>query len=238
MAKLFLKTPSVYILILGLFLLTVTESKSGILSSPDFISGKVVYSDDNSPVTGGNVNILSPDKDAGTFSIIGTVSIEPDGSFKVGRKIILQTDDIKIMAYPNDVDNNESQFEPKTIEVRNSEIMENDNFELLIVVDRVNSVKHESQGNLQREKVNLKQNFPNPFNPTTLISFELPESNNVTLKVFNMKGETVAVLAENQILKKGLNEMEFNAGNLPSGMYVYTLKSGNISQNRKMLLLK
>ena len=83
----------------------------------------------------------------------------------------------------------------------------------------------------------LSQNYPNPFNPTTMIRFALPETGLVTLKVFNVLGEEVAELV-NDVKPAGSYEVSFNAQNLTSGMYVYTVQAGNFSESKKMILLK
>jgi len=83
----------------------------------------------------------------------------------------------------------------------------------------------------------LFNNYPNPFNPTTIIAFELPEQTIVTLKVYDILGREVAVLV-NEKLESGKHEVEFRADNLASGLYIYNLTAGNYSQSHKMLLLK
>jgi cytochrome c peroxidase len=83
----------------------------------------------------------------------------------------------------------------------------------------------------------LMQNAPNPFNPTTIIRFELPEAGFVTLKVYNTLGQEVSVLL-NRYESAGLKSVVFNAGSLPSGIYFYRLQSGNTILQNKMLLLK
>lgn len=83
----------------------------------------------------------------------------------------------------------------------------------------------------------LAQNFPNPFNPETSISFSLPEISNVELKVFNAIGQEVAVLA-NGTYSSGNHVVKFSGEGLSSGVYFYTLKAGNFSAQHKMLLLK
>lgn len=86
-------------------------------------------------------------------------------------------------------------------------------------------------------KFELLQNYPNPFNPSTKIQFSIPQAGNVKLTVYNLLGQEVAVLV-NDHLNSGLHEVEFNAENLSSGMYIYRLESsGNISA-RKMILMK
>ncbi|MCF8412624.1 MAG: T9SS type A sorting domain-containing protein [Melioribacteraceae bacterium] len=83
----------------------------------------------------------------------------------------------------------------------------------------------------------LSQNYPNPFNPTTTIQFELPTESNVSLKVFNMLGEEVALLV-NDYKAAGNYNIEFNAEHLTSGLYFYTLQSESFISTKKMLLIK
>ena len=87
------------------------------------------------------------------------------------------------------------------------------------------------------KKVSLNQNHPNPFNPTTQISFEIPRSTHVQLLVFDALGREVARLI-NTSLEAGSHTVDFDAANLPSGMYFYTLRSGDLSRTNRMLLLK
>ncbi|MCB0266478.1 MAG: T9SS type A sorting domain-containing protein, partial [Calditrichaeota bacterium] len=83
----------------------------------------------------------------------------------------------------------------------------------------------------------LDQNYPNPFNPATTIEFSLPQSGFVTLKVYNMLGEAVAGLIE-AYQPAGRYTVNFDAGNLTSGIYYYTLAVNGVKQTRKMLLLR
>lgn len=87
------------------------------------------------------------------------------------------------------------------------------------------------------EAMTLATNYPNPFNPTTSIAYALPMPGQVSLQVYNVQGEMVSTLVnENQAA--GNYEVEFNAGDLPSGTYFYRLTSGNETLVNKMLLLK
>jgi hypothetical protein len=90
--------------------------------------------------------------------------------------------------------------------------------------------------NLPKEYV-LEQNFPNPFNPTTVLSFSIPQSARVTLVVYDILGNIVAVpLNENK--SAGRHQIQFDGSFLSSGTYFYTLKTGDYFQTQKMLLVK
>ncbi|MFN0159334.1 MAG: T9SS type A sorting domain-containing protein [Bacteroidota bacterium] len=83
----------------------------------------------------------------------------------------------------------------------------------------------------------LHQNFPNPFNPATRISYDLPVGGTVSLKVFTLGGQEVATLAQgNQ--SAGAHVVEFNAGNLASGVYFYRLQLGSFTQTKKLTLMR
>ncbi len=83
----------------------------------------------------------------------------------------------------------------------------------------------------------LHQNHPNPFNPSTKISFRLEKSGFVTLHVFNIIGQRVASLI-NENLNQGLHSVVFDASNLPSGAYFYRIQSNDFSDIKKMILLR
>ncbi len=83
----------------------------------------------------------------------------------------------------------------------------------------------------------LAQNYPNPFNPSTSINYSLAERSNVSIKVFDMLGREVANLV-NTVQEAGSYDVTFNASNLASGMYVYSITAGNFTSSKKMMLLK
>lgn len=83
----------------------------------------------------------------------------------------------------------------------------------------------------------LKQNFPNPFNPSTTVRFNLPESAHIQLSVFDMTGRLVQTLA-NGTYASGEHSVIFDAQNLPSGTYLYRLQSANYSMTKKLTLTK
>jgi hypothetical protein len=84
---------------------------------------------------------------------------------------------------------------------------------------------------------NLEQNYPNPFNPSTTIQFSIPEPSFVKLEVFNTLGEKVAILVSEE-LNAGNYKYDWNAGNIPSGIYYYKLFANEFSKTNKMILLK
>ncbi|MCB9357372.1 MAG: T9SS type A sorting domain-containing protein [Calditrichaeota bacterium] len=83
----------------------------------------------------------------------------------------------------------------------------------------------------------LNQNFPNPFNPETNISFTLPVATDVSLRVFNLLGQEVATLV-NGVQNAGTHVVSFDGGNLTSGVYIYRLEADGFSATRKMVLMK
>lgn len=83
----------------------------------------------------------------------------------------------------------------------------------------------------------LEQNYPNPFNPVTDIKFALPSASYVKLTVFNILGQEVEVLV-NQQLKAGNYKVDWNASNYPSGVYIYKMVSGDYTDTKKMILIK
>jgi len=83
----------------------------------------------------------------------------------------------------------------------------------------------------------LSQNYPNPFNPSTTIQFSLPRSEFVTLKLFNILGEEITALVSKK-LSAGTHQAEWDARDLPSGVYFYRLQAGSFTQTRKLLLLR
>jgi hypothetical protein len=85
----------------------------------------------------------------------------------------------------------------------------------------------------------LLQNFPNPFNPTTQIAFDVLATNPVTLKIYNAAGQEVATLLNGVSQDNGRHIINFDSGNLTTGIYFYTVKIGNeFSATKKMLLVK
>jgi hypothetical protein len=95
----------------------------------------------------------------------------------------------------------------------------------------------QSNGNEVPEMFTLSQNYPNPFNPVTNIKFSIPAGGNVKLTVFDITGKEVAVLV-NQNMNAGNYTADFDASQLSSGIYFYTLSSGSFTDTKKMILVK
>ena len=84
----------------------------------------------------------------------------------------------------------------------------------------------------------LSGNYPNPFNPETTITYSLPEASEVKLEVFDLTGRSITTLVDGATQAAGEYSVNFDASNLPSGIYVYRLNAGGFQQTRKMTLLK
>jgi len=105
--------------------------------------------------------------------------------------------------------------------------------DLQLSMDMVSDVEDEFQPLVFK----LDQNYPNPFNPSTTISYQLPTSGQVTLKVYNILGDEVASLI-NEEKPAGSYEVKFDASQLSSGIYFYKLQTGSFIETKKMMLLK
>ena len=113
----------------------------------------------------------------------------------------------------------------------------------LVLISLLTSAEEYSNDLIPRE-FSLNQNYPNPFNPSTRIKFSLPEKSLVTLKVYNIVGEEVATLL-NEEKDGGIHSVDFDAGRLSSGVYFYKIQAvplgrqaGSYTSTKKMLLLK
>ncbi len=84
---------------------------------------------------------------------------------------------------------------------------------------------------------NLDQNYPNPFNPSTIINYQIPNAGLVKVNVYDLLGRKVATLV-NKYQNPGSYKVEFNAEHLSTGIYFYSISSGDFSQTKKMVLLK
>ena len=83
----------------------------------------------------------------------------------------------------------------------------------------------------------LNQNYPNPFNPTTQIDFALPEASDVRLEIYNVIGQRVSILVNEQ-RTAGYHNVTFDASSLASGVYFYRIQAGSFVKTQKMMLVK
>ncbi|MBP3193927.1 T9SS type A sorting domain-containing protein [Natronogracilivirgula saccharolytica] len=103
--------------------------------------------------------------------------------------------------------------------------------------DPINNKKmHHNSGDLPKVG-KLHKNYPNPFNPTTLISYDLPETSNVRLEVYDLLGRKVATLVNDQ-MEAGSHEVLFDATNLASGIYIFRITTSQFTKTRQMTLVK
>nr|HMQ70866.1 T9SS type A sorting domain-containing protein [Ignavibacteria bacterium] len=86
-------------------------------------------------------------------------------------------------------------------------------------------------------KYSLNQNFPNPFNPETIISYQIPSDHNVLIKIYDISGKEVLTLV-NEYEVAGSYEIKFNGSNFASGIYYYQIEAGEFKATKKMLLVK
>lgn len=103
-------------------------------------------------------------------------------------------------------------------------------------IQLVTAVDDEKDSNLPA-KFALGQNYPNPFNPSTIIEFSLPKAGHVKLEVFNILGQIVNTLID-QNMVAGVHRIEYDGSRLPSGIYFYRLIHAEGTQTRKMVLVK
>jgi len=146
---------------------------------------------------------------------------------------------------------NETINLPQTIEL--DPIWDSDSLSVVVFVQSVNAKTVNQSAtigydeltitNIENENISpsefiLNQNYPNPFNPSTVISYYLPVSSNVSLRVYDLLGREVATLVD-EYKPAGIYEVEFFAkGGSASGVYFYKLQAGSFIQTKKMLLLK
>ena len=109
------------------------------------------------------------------------------------------------------------------------------NFKLYIGTEEyINTIKE----NANHLTYNLYQNYPNPFNPLTTIRFSVPETDHVTLSVYNILGELVNILINNEVYEAGNYEIRFDGKLLPSGVYIVSIQTPKFKMQKKMILLK
>lgn len=102
----------------------------------------------------------------------------------------------------------------------------------------INDIPVSVEENIIPKEFYVDQNYPNPFNPTTVIQFGLPVEQSVTLKIYDILGQEVVTLVNNEVLKAGTYKYNFNASALASGTYIYRIQTDKNVVSKKMLLVK
>jgi len=128
---------------------------------------------------------------------------------------------------------------PVLVKSHNIIILNSSFIELPLSVSTTNTISYLAKKNVENKNLNLYQNSPNPFNPSTLIRFSLPEgfSGNVSLKIYDITGREIQSLI-NGTMQQGVYETVWNASEYASGIYFYKLTAGNFTEIKKLILMK
>ncbi len=108
--------------------------------------------------------------------------------------------------------------------------------EITLFVDSIYTSLQPGEGNIPSAFA-LEQNYPNPFNPSTVISYEMPVNSFVTLRIYDLLGRVVEILVDER-QNAGIHSVNFEAGDLPSGIYFYRLQAGSFVDVKKLMLIK
>jgi hypothetical protein len=215
---------------------------------------------ETSKLTGMNVTVL-PVPDSGFAEISGFVR-DNNGAGVSGAIVFLQDINGNNTAFTStsaDGNYNLSSLAPGTYTVLADKFSYSSTQQTTVTLDYISSQSQNvsftlspteltsvNTGKTSPDQFRLAQNYPNPFNPTTVISYQIPASLNpsqggtllqVTLKIYDMLGREVATLV-NKEQSAGNYQVQFDAGKLSTGMYMYVLKAGSFVQARKMMLPK
>ena len=106
-----------------------------------------------------------------------------------------------------------------------------------VITGNITGVGDNNDGNVVPKKYYLYQNYPNPFNPSTTVSYDIPKAGFVQLKIYNILGVEIATLV-NRNLQAGNYQITFDASDIPTGVYIYSLRSNNFVSSKKMIVLK
>ncbi|NWG28382.1 MAG: T9SS type A sorting domain-containing protein [Ignavibacteriaceae bacterium] len=132
---------------------------------------------------------------------------------------------------------NNIYYRVKAIDSQLKESVYSDSIKAVVNGGPPDKISVEASSSTKPTEYSLMQNYPNPFNPATTISYSIPKNGLVSIKVYDILGTAVAELV-NEVKEAGNYSVTFNANNLPSGIYFYTLTSGNFTATKKLILLK
>lgn len=108
---------------------------------------------------------------------------------------------------------------------------------VMVSADIITNINDDNDTKMLPKSFVLHQNYPNPFNPSSIIQFEIPQTSKITISVFNVLGQKISVLVDSE-MQAGYHSIVWNADNLPSGIYLYQLSSGDTNLIRKGVLLR
>jgi hypothetical protein len=138
------------------------------------------------------------------------------------------------------VEGNGTTLEPQSYSYTDASVTPGTYFYRLKQIDYIGTSEYSNEVMIEVKAplgYGLAQNYPNPFNPSTVIDFNIAEPTMVKLAIYNLLGEEVQVL-RNEYMQPGFYQVNFDAVNLPSGMYIYKLETASFTQARKMMLMK
>ncbi len=139
-----------------------------------------------------------------------------------------------------------SELDPSNVDFNRIDILETsgvqrtyyvDNIQLIAKLAPSKSIAKGAEGHQIPTKLTLQQNYPNPFNPSTTIAFSMPSAGHVSLKIYDILGQEVARLLDGYATA-GIHEVNWNAGDLASGVYIYRLQTKSATLAKKMILMK
>lgn len=207
------------------------------------LSGKVKNNVTGLPVSTGKIKIV--DYSTVVPTEIVTISIKNNGTYKVTNFPVSGPKFVRILAYPSDIvwDGGYWRLGYSPTGPENGGSNYSDYFMFNLADATINGNVYNldlsvSWSDLENKSFKLNQNYPNPFNPVTSISFELPVSLVISMKVYDINGNQIAVLADNKYYTSGYNEIEFDGSNLSSGIYFYQISSTFLNDVKKMTLIK
>lgn len=109
---------------------------------------------------------------------------------------------------------------------------------VLKLVDSAVVIGINNEGSIIPDKYKLEQNFPNPFNPNSIIRYAIPKNSYVTIKIYDLQGREISVILNNEFKSAGKYSVNFNGVNFASGVYFYRIEVGDFVQSKKMVLVK
>jgi 5-hydroxyisourate hydrolase-like protein (transthyretin family) len=189
-----------------------------------------------------NIHEVTPGTKGNELNITVANVSETNPATNVSVTLIKKSSSLNFSKEEEIIDMIEAKAEAKTTFTfdvdRNTQINRRDTIDFMITSsDGIMMTKQFVFSYTGPKEFKLEQNFPNPFNPTTTIQYQLPQDARVTLKVYDILGSEVATLV-NEEQEAGYKEIQFNGNNIASGMYVYRLQSGDFISTKKMMVVK